>query len=63
MISRSCTHVVPIFSNECGSRDMYLHNIDEAHIVHYVWFKPNGGLHGLEMKFLNRIEPTSLITY
>ena len=43
--------------------DMYLHNTDEAHIVHYVWFKPNGGLHGLEIKFLNWIEPTSFITY
>jgi hypothetical protein len=47
--------VVPGSSNKCGPyNDMYLHNTDEAHIVHYVWFKPNGGLHGLEMKFLNK---------
>lgn len=54
---------VPGSSNECTPRDTYLHTTNEAQIVYYVWFKPNEGLHGLEMKFLNRIEPTSLIIY
>ena len=30
---------------------MYVHNTSEAQILYYVWLKPIGGLHGLEMTF------------
>ena len=42
---------------------MYLHNTNEAHSLYNSWFKTTVGLHGLEMTFLYRIEPTSLTLY